>query len=329
MTLRASVVGCGFIGAGVVVPGSGIQSHAAAWYHHPGTELVGLADTDGARLAEAGRRWGVAALFESVDRLLAETTPDIVSVATPDVTHADVLNRVLEAPSVRAVLMEKPLALDLADAEALVRKAERRGIVLAVNYVRRYAPSHQHLQRWLATTPLGPIELVRGSYSGGLKHNGTHWIDLARFLVGEIARVEGFGPVDPQRTDQTIDVALEFESGARGMLHGLRTAPYSLFELDLVGPKGRVRISDGGQRVDVYTVAGSRRFPGFRELIAAIGPAGGLGDLLMHAASDVIEALATGRQPAGTGADAVAALGWAAAAIDDAARREPHGLVTR
>ncbi len=329
MTLRASVVGCGFIGAGVVVPGSGIQSHAAAWYHHPGTELVGLADTDGARLAEAGRRWGVAALFESVDRLLAETTPDIVSVATPDVTHADVLNRVLEAPSVRAVLMEKPLALDLADAEALVRKAERRGIVLAVNYVRRYAPSHQHLQRWLATTPLGSIEVVRGTYSGGVKHNGTHWIDLVRFLVGEIVRVEGFGPIDPGSADQTIDVAIDFESGARGMLHGLRAAPYSLFELDLIGPKGRVRIVDGGQRVDVYTVAGSRRFPGFRELVSAVGPSGGLGDLLMHAASDVIEALATGRRPAGTGADAVAALGWAVAAIADAARKEDHGLVTR
>jgi hypothetical protein len=64
-------------------------------------------------------------------------------------------------------------------------------------------------------------------------------------------------------------------------------------------------------------------------LVAAIGPAGGLGDLLMHAASDVIEALATGRQPAGTGADAVAALGWAVAAIEDAGRREHDALVTR
>lgn len=329
MTRRAAVIGCGFIGAGAVVPGSGIQSHAAAWCHHPGTELAGLADNDGARLAKAGRRWDVTALFDSADRLLEATAPEIVSVSTPDATHAAVLDRVLDAPSVRAVLMEKPLALDVEAARALVRKAERRGIVLAVNYVRRYAPSHQHLRRWLAAEPLGPVELVRGSYANGLKHNGSHWIDLARFLVGEIASVEGFGPVDAEATDATIDVGFDFESGARGLLHGLRAVPYSLFELDIVGPKGRVRIIEGGQRVEVFTVAGSRRFPGFRELLPAVGPSGGLADLLMHAASDVVEALATGREPAGTGADAVTALGWAVLALEDAKRREGHVLLSR
>lgn len=329
MTRRAAVLGCGFIGAGVVVPGSGIQSHAAAWYYHPGTELVGLADIDAARLAEAGRRWGVSSLFESVDQLLDTTGPEIVSVCTPDATHAAVLARVLDAPSVRAVLMEKPLALDLDEARALVRKAERRGIILAVNYVRRYAPSHQHLRRWLATEPLGPIELVRGCYGNGLKHNGTHWIDLVRFLIGEIATVEGYGPVTANAPDSTIDVGFEFESGARGLLHGLRTGPYSLFELDILGSQGRVRVIEGGQRVEVFAVTGSRRFPGFRELLPAEGPSGGLADLLMHAASDLVEALATGREPAGTGADAVAALRWAVAALDDAERREGNVLVTR
>ncbi len=329
MTRRAAVVGCGFIGAGVVVPGSGIQSHAAAWSHHPGTELVGLADGDADRLADAGRRFGVTALFDSVDRLLDATGPEIVSVSTPDPTHAAVLDRVLDAPSVRAVLMEKPLALDLDQARALVQKAERRGVILAINYVRRYAPSHQHLRRWLATEPLGPIELVRGSYARGLKHNGTHWIDLVRFLIGEIATVRGFGAVDPEAADSTIDVEFGFASGARGMLHGLRKAPYSLFELDILGSKGRARVIDGGQRVEVFMVAGSRRFPGFRELIPAVGPSGGLGDLLMHAASDLVESLTTGREPAGTGADAVAALGWAVAALDDAARRDGHVLVAR
>ena len=150
-----------------------------------------------------------------------------------------------------------------------------------------------------------------------------------RFLVGEIASVRGFGPIDPETPDPTIDVGFGFASGARGMLHGLREVPYSLFELDLVGPKGRARIDRGGQSVDVFLVAGSRQFPGVRELVPAVGPAGGLGDLLMHAASDVVEALTTGREPAGTGADAVLALSWAVAAIDDATRREDHALVAR
>ncbi len=328
MRFRAAVIGCGFIGAGGVVPESGIQSHAAAWTHHPGATLVGLADVDAVRLADAAQRWG-APRFQSVDELLDATAPEIVSVSTPDGTHAAVLDRVLDAPSVRAVLMEKPLALDLNDARRLVRKANDRGVVLAVNYVRRFAPSHRELRRWLAGGPLGPIELVRGTYTGGLKHNGTHWIDLVRFLVGEIAEVRGFGPVEPATTDSTIDLAVDFVSGARGMLHGLRVSPYSLFELDLAGPGGRVRIVDGGQRVEVFTPAPSQRFPGFQELVRTAGPSGGLGDLLLHAATDVIDALGTGREPAGTGADAVAALEWATAGIEDAVRRDANAAVAR
>ena len=330
MTRRAAVIGCGFIGASPVLPGSGIQSHAAAWTHHPGVELVGLADPDAERLQSAATRWSVKATFPTAEELLDRVKPEIVSLCSPDPTHGEILDHILDAPSVRAVLAEKPLALDVPEAEALVAKAEARGIVLAVNYVRRFAPSHQQLRRWLHSEPIGRIELVRGTYVRGLKHNGTHWFDLARFLIGEVAGIRGFGVVAEEVLDATIDVELEFEAGARGMLHGLREVPYSLFEMDLIGRQGRVRVIDSGQRVEVFKAAPSRRFPGFRELVPAPGPAGGLGDLLMHAASDLIEALATGRPPACTGTDAVIALSLAEQAIADARSEErTHAAIGR
>jgi len=324
VTRRAAVIGCGFIGAAEPRPGAGIQSHAAAWIHHPGVELVALCDSDSSRLAGAAVRWKVRNTYTDAARMLRETAPEIVSLCTPDPTHASLLSLVCAAPSVRAVLAEKPLALEVDEAERLVDLAERREIVLAVNYVRRYAPSHRALKRWLDDEPLGGIELVRGTYTRGLKHNGTHWLDLARFLVGEIESVTGSGRVEPDARDATIDVALELSTGARGMLHGLEV-PYSLFEIELLGERGRVRVFDGGQRFEVAGVAPSRRFPGFRELIPMVGPNGGLSDLLMHAASDLVEALATGRSPACTGADAVEALRVAQVAIDSArARNEEH-----
>lgn len=329
MTRIAAVVGCGFIGAGPIVPGSGIQSHAAAWTNHPGVRLGGLVDPDPARLAEASTRWRAPG-FETLDRMLATVRPEIVSVASPDESHAAILDQVLEAPSVQAVLAEKPLALDVDEARRLVAKARDRGVVLAVNYVRRFAPSHRQLERWLAGKPLGRIELVRGSYVRGIKHNGTHWLDLVRFLVGEIAEVRGTGTVPPDAADATIDVELAFANGARGQLHGLVTAPYSLFELDLVGDRGRVRIIDAGQRVETFVATPSRRFPGFRELLPAAGPTGGLADLLMHAATDLVEALATGREPAATGDDAVIALELASRALEDArVGKESHAAAGR
>ncbi|MGE0441743.1 MAG: Gfo/Idh/MocA family protein [Gemmatimonadales bacterium] len=329
MTLRAAVVGCGFIGASGTNPAGGIQSHAAAWRAHPGVTLAGLVDPDPERRDAAAARWGAPA-FESVAAMLAAIRPQVVSVATPDATHAEVLGLVLAAPSVRAVLAEKPLALDPVAAERLAAEASERGIVLSVNHVRRFAPSHRQLARWLGGGPIGPIELVRGCYTRGLKHNGTHWLDLVRWLVGEIDAVEGHGDVPPGADDATIDVSLQFAGGARGRLHGLTAVPYSLFELDLIGRDGRVRVIENGARIECFGVGASRRFPGFRELVPVAGPDGGLADLLMHAATDLIESLTTGRLPAATGFDAVVALRLADRALRSAtAGKEGYATVDR
>jgi predicted dehydrogenase len=330
MTRRAAVIGCGFIGAAPVIPGSGIQSHAAAWSHHPGVDLVALADRDHDRLQAASARWSVRSTYPTAAALLAAAAPEVVSLCTPDASHADILDLVLDTPSVRAVLAEKPLALEVDQAEALVAKAEARKIVLAVNYVRRFAPSHQLLRRWLLDEPIGKIELVRGTYVRGIKHNGTHWLDLARYLIGEITEVRGSGLVDDGAVDATIDVELGFACGARGVLSGLRHGSFAHFEIDLIGTRGRVRVIDSGQRIEVFTAATSRRFPGFRELLPAPGPTGGLSDLLMHAAGDLVESLATGRPPACTGEDAVKALTLADRALADAQRRwEDHATIGR
>ena len=247
--------------------------------------------------------------------MLAAERPDVVSVATPDATHVQMLELVLETPSVRAVLVEKPLALEPEVAETIVEHARRRGVLLAVNYSRRFAPSHRRLKAWLAGKPLGTIEMIRGLYVRGIKHNGTHWLDLARYLVGEVIGIRGSGPVAPEQVDATIDVDLRFASGARGHLQGLRGGEYSLFEMDLVGSLGRLQISDSGERFQAFRGQPSRRFPGFQELAEMASPDGGLTDLLLHAATDLTEALENGRAPACSGEDGVIALRLATEAL--------------
>jgi len=313
--MRAAVVGCGFIGAAAGKLGAGAQSHAAAWARQEGVRLVALCDPDTAALRAAMERWGVGSGFEELDDLLVQARPEIVSVCTPDATHAAVLGRVLEAPSVRAVLAEKPLAMDSAAARAIVRTAEERGVLLAVNYGRRSLPSHRRLRDWLRDGGIGAVLAVNGVYSRGLKHNGTHWLDLARFLVGEIAQVAGFGPPAGATGDPTVDVALRFANGARGTLSGVPNLAYSLFEMDLIGTAGRARLVEGGHRFDVTAVGPSPRFPDYQELLPAPGPAGGLEDLVGHTAADVLDALSGGRAPMCSGWDGVVALELAEAAL--------------
>ncbi len=330
MTMRAAVIGCGFIGAGTSVPGAGAQSHAAAWREADGVTLAALVEPDAARLASAGARWGVDALYSDVASMLEVVRPEVVSVASPDATHADLLEQVLAGPSVRAVLAEKPLAVDVDRAESMVRMAEERGIVLAVNYSRRYTPSHRALAAWLESAPIGTIRRVDGVYVRGIKHNGTHWLDLARWLAGEITEIRGHGAVEPEASDATIDAELRFASGAIGSLRGVRDVSYSLFEIDLIGSNGRVRLTESGRHFEAWTAVPSRSFPGFAELAPIGCPAGDLTDLLGHAVRDLLAALTTGRAPAGTGTDAVAALRLASEALASAEAEEGrHAVVGR
>jgi predicted dehydrogenase len=314
---RAAVIGCGWIGTGVAddPKADGIQAHAAAYAACADTALAGVCDVDAARAAHAARRWGLAHGFCDVAALLASVRPQIVSVCTPDATHAAVLGEVLASPDVRVVVAEKPLALDLAQARSLVELAKRRGITLVVNYTRRFLPSHRQAQRRIAAGEIGEVVAVTGMYTKGLVHNATHWFDLARWLVGDIVRVQAWpGPGDPASSDPTCHVRMSFQQGQTGFLLGLDERRFTIFEMDCIGTTGRLRITDSGMRLTWSTVGDSPHYSGYRTLGPGAELAGGFRDAALRLIEDAVAAQRAGTQPLCSGEDALAALAVAAAA---------------
>lgn len=316
---RAAVIGCGWIGSGVADDprADGIQGHAAAYAACQNTELVGVCDTDPARAEAAARRWGLHRGSCSVAELLAGARPQIVSVCTPDATHASVLREVIGGADIRAIVVEKPLALDPAAARSMVELAKSRGITLAVNHSRRFAPSHIEAHRRLVAGDIGRVVAVNGLYTKGILHNGTHWFDLARWLVGRITRVQSWpGPTDPGRPDPTCHVRLSFGDGQTGFLLGLDEERYTIFEMDIMGTLGRLQISDSGMRLAWYSVADSPYFSGYRTLQSPRVEAAGFKDIALRMVEDVVASVRQGIEPRCSGEDGAAAL-----AVADAARR--------
>lgn len=308
---RAALIGCGRIGSELADDprAPGIQSHAEAYVACEATELVAVCDTDPARLERCGERWGVAHRYSVVSRLLAESAPEIVSICTPDETHADIARSVLEAPRTRALFVEKPLALEVEEARELVLRARARRIVLAVNYARRFAPGIIALREWLDANSLGDVRAVSGYYTKGLVHNGSHWIDLARALVGDVESVSARHRLPWPESDPTLDLELRFARGARGYLIGCDERDFTVFEMDLVGTRGRVRITDTGYALSFWQVGPSPRYSGYQELVAMPAPVrAGLEDVLLHAVRDIVQCVESGREPRCSGEDALAAL---------------------
>ncbi len=325
MKYRAAIVGCGLIGSefsdAMSLPG--VWSHAGAYAAHPDVDLVAVCDQDERKLTRCGKRWGVAAAYTDFVSMLAEVRPEIVSICTPDAAHYQQIRVALEAPGVRAVLAEKPLAQERQEAEELIDLAASRGVILAVNYTRRYAPGFRRLKETLDDGELGKVQAISGFYTKGVLHNGVHWFDLARWLIGPIKKASGIDVLREAGNDPTLDASLEFATDLRGYLHGLSASNYAIFEMDIACTQGRVRIVDSGFRIEIQRVENSPFGKGYYHLGNAEILAGGMEDALYNAVDDLTQCLARGAAPCCSGEDALAAL-KVGLAVRATTRDAPH-----
>ena len=123
---RIAVIGVGHLG----------QHHARLLAAMPEVELVAVVDIQPGRADEIAAKHGTKALLEA-DGLVGRV--DAVTIATPTVSHLDVALQFIEAGA--AVLVEKPMAASLAEADRLVEAAAAKGMLLAVGHTERFNPA--------------------------------------------------------------------------------------------------------------------------------------------------------------------------------------------
>ncbi|GAA0587716.1 Gfo/Idh/MocA family protein [Kribbella sandramycini] len=199
MTTRVAVIGLGSIA----------QEHVKAYQKNPLADLVAVADVDLARAKEGAARFGVPRATDSVEELLADPGIDAVSICVPNNLHASIAEAALRAG--KDVLVEKPMSVSVAEAEALVTAAKETGRALQIGYVRRYAPNALVAKRFLDEGEFGSIYAARATIlraagnpggwfgdkeiSGGgpLIDLGVHIIDLCWYLMGRPTAVNVSG----------------------------------------------------------------------------------------------------------------------------------------
>ncbi|MFA4876149.1 MAG: Gfo/Idh/MocA family oxidoreductase [Methanoregula sp.] len=310
MVYRAAIVGCGKIGSEFADDPriKDIYTHAGAYEHCPDTELVAVCDKDRKKLDKCKERWHISGGYSDYVEMIAETEPDIVSVCTPDQTHFEIIRTILTSSNVKAIFAEKPLAFKVNDAEYLANLAENKGVVLAVNYTRRFAEKYCELKKYLNSDTFGNIQTINGYYTKGTVHNGTHWFDLARFLIGEFECVRGYDNRQEKNDDPTFDTYAKFSNGASAYLHSCDETKFSIFEMDILGSNGRVYIKDTDNRFEIYRITDSPYYSGYRSLQLSDTITDILKDALLYAVEDIVQCLKTGRTPKCSGFDGVAAL---------------------
>lgn len=213
--LRVAVVGVGHLG----------RIHAKIYAENPRAELVGVVDSDVARAREVGADLGCPAYGE-LSMLPDEL--DAVSIVVPTVHHANVAEPLLE----RGIpcLVEKPLAADLADADRILRAAERGGGTLAVGHVERFQPGVRKVRelgiepRFIECHRLSTMSFR--SLDVGVVHDlMIHDLDLVLDLMdSEVVSVDAAGGAILTDAEDLASVRLVFANGGRANVTASRVS---------------------------------------------------------------------------------------------------------
>lgn len=266
MAFSVLIIGAGNIGAFFDTPQSqAVFSHAHAFTMHPGFVLSGFVDSDQSKAIQAENIWGGTS-FHSLEEALNTAAIDVAVVAVPDDYHFQLLQELAAYP-LKLVFAEKPLTKTVAQAEQIIQLYRTNRIALAVNYSRRFVPEIAALKEQIAGGLYGRYLTGSGYYGKGTLHNGSHMIDLIRFLVGEIKLLNVVSQLsDFYEDDPSCSAVLAFDDGAQFFMQAVDCRSYTIFELDLLFEKQRIRITDAGFSIEFQKVCDSARFAGYRNM---------------------------------------------------------------
>ncbi len=224
MTLRMAFTGAGHIS----------RVHARAAQSIEGIELAAIVNHRPESMAEYAAQFGISRQYATVADLLADGDVDILSVNTPNYLHAPQTLAALEAGV--HVMVEKPMAMNTTEAEAMQRASEQSSAKLMVAHCWRFDEEVNWLKRQIDSGRLGKILRTRGygvhvnwgpggwfveaqlAGGGALADMGVHAIDAARYLLGDPQPLSVYARIATEYTEYDVDdsgaIWINWEGGA-------------------------------------------------------------------------------------------------------------------
>ena len=308
---RAAVIGCGSVGSHIEdsLLKTSIRmglpyGHAAALRAVPRVALTAGADSDAERRRAFAERWHLSPgqVYADYREMLAREQIEVVSIATPTPSHAEVALVAVEA-GVRAIFLEKPIASNLGDAQRVIAACAKAGVPLAVNHSRRGDPVYRKAKQLIDEGAIGQLHSMVAHFAGHLMVTGSHALDVLNYfnsdrsvswLVGQLDDQPGFDPGG--------SAYAAYENGVRAFVNG-STGTSIMFRLQAIGSAGEIVI--GNYELELNRLnPGSRhellRHP-FPQVLPAVSP-------MVVLIDELIDALEAGAPMASTGETATAAL---------------------
>lgn len=259
--LNTLIIGAGQIAGGYDAPSdTAILTHAHAYREHDGFNLLGFYDINFENAEKMADKWETKA-FSSLD---CTQDIDVVSICTPDKFHLSSIKEALKLKP-KIIFLEKPLSDNIDESKEILEIS--KDIPILVNYSRRFVKEFQELAQQIENGDFGEYKTGTGYYGKGFVHNGSHMVNLLNLLIGTITKIDVIDEFsDFYENDPTKTAVLSFKNESKFFMQGVDCRDYTVFELDLIFKKARIRILDSGFKIEIHKVINDEKFEGYKIL---------------------------------------------------------------
>lgn len=330
---------------GFALVGAGLfgERHAQAYQRHPAVDFVAVCDLDEERAKRLAETYGARRWTTDLDNVLSDPSVHAVSVATPDHAHRAVA--VAAARAGKHLLVEKPLATTVEDAEAIVAAAEEAGVLLMVDFHNRLNPpmvaARQAIERGEVGTPAYvyarlnntiavPQDMLRWSgQSSALWFLGSHMVDIVGWMLQDrpvrcyVVSREGILKSKGINAPDFHVATVEYAKGAVAVFEHAWILPRSHstvkdLKLEILGSDGALYVDGSHNRTFELYGRDKGLFPDM--MVPPFGPR--LTGFVLDAVAHFVEAVTEGKPVLATGREGLDNTRIVAALIAAADRGE-------
>lgn len=259
--MAEKVLGFGIIGCGMIA-----RWHANAIKSIPGVRLVAVTDTYEQFRKAFAKEYEVKD-FDSVEDMLKSSEIDVICICTPSGLHAPLAIQAAEAG--KHVIVEKPMALTLKEADDVIKAVEENNVKMAVISQLRFTPAVMKIKETVDSGALGKLVCGdiymkyyrsqeyydkggwRGTWKmdggGALMNQGIHGIDLLLYMMGPVKSVFAYARTLARKieVEDTASAVVEFKNGAVGVIQGTTSVfPGAPRRLEICGDKGTIVLEE-------------------------------------------------------------------------------------
>ena len=243
---RVGVIGCGSIA----------QRHAKAYQSVPDFHLAAAAEPNAETALAFQETFAIPAMYADPEEMLQKESLDVVSICTWHRLHAPQTLMAAEAGA-KAVLCEKPMAVNLEEADQMITACQASGTKLAIGHQRRFYPGWTEARALISEGAVGKPVMVTGYVVDGLLNTGSHVIDGMRYVLDDPEAEWVMGALERKTNRWERDVPIEdcclglttFAGGAQALLQVDLTAYSSADHFTVQGTEGLLMVAPDSLRL--------------------------------------------------------------------------------